>query len=60
MKKNIYTILNHFAVHLKLTQHCKSTTLYLNFKKWLLKKEKRKQVPHLCLFKSTKQTKTTL
>ena len=26
-KKHIYTQLNHFAVHLKLTQHCKSTIL---------------------------------
>ena len=26
MKKNIYIyILNHFAIHLKLTQYCKST-----------------------------------
>ena len=25
----IYTQLNHFAVHLKLTQHCKSTILQL-------------------------------
>ena len=27
MKKNIYIKLNHFTVHQKLTQHCKSTIL---------------------------------
>ena len=33
MKKNmyIYVLLNHFAVHQKVTQHCKSTIL--QFKK---------------------------
>ena len=29
----IYVYLNHFAVHLKLTQHCKSTILSLKKKK---------------------------
>ena len=29
----IYIYLNHFAVHLKLTQHCKSTILQLKKKK---------------------------
>ena len=31
MKKNmyIYVQLNHFAIHHKLTQHCKSTILQL-------------------------------
>ena len=41
MKKNIYIYiyiyiyikLNHFAVDLKLTQHCKSTILQLKIKK---------------------------
>ena len=25
----VHVLLNHFAVHLKLTQHCKSTILHL-------------------------------
>ena len=25
--------MNHFAIHLKLTQHCKSTTIKLRYKK---------------------------
>ena len=29
----VYISLNHFAVHLQLTQHCKSTVLQENFKK---------------------------
>ena len=29
IKLNIYIKLNHFAVHLKLTQYCKSTILQL-------------------------------
>ena len=29
----VYIKLNHFAVHLKVTQHCKSTTFQLNFLK---------------------------
>ena len=33
LKKNIYDSVNHFVVHLKLTQHCKLTIL--QFKKWL-------------------------
>ena len=36
MKKNkiyIYINLNHFAVHLELTQHCKSTIIQLKKKK---------------------------
>ena len=37
---NIY--LNHFAVHLKLMQHCKSTILQLKKKN---KKKKRKKYP---------------
>ena len=28
----IYTYMNHFAVHLRLTQHCKSTVLQLKKK----------------------------
>ena len=40
LKKNrfIYVELNHFAAHLKLTQHCKSTILQLKRKKNKLKK----------------------
>ena len=37
----IHIYLNHFAVHLKLTQHCKFTILQL--KKLLLKKKERKK-----------------
>ena len=33
LKKSIYIELNHFAVHLKLTQHGKSTILQLKKKK---------------------------
>ena len=33
MKKNIYVYLNHFSVHQKLTQHCKSTALQWKKKK---------------------------
>ena len=33
LKKYIYISLNHFAVHLKLTQHCKSTILQFKKKK---------------------------
>ena len=29
MEKNSFLYMNHFAVHLKLTQHCKSTILQL-------------------------------
>ena len=32
LKKNLYVWLNHFVVHLKLTQHCKSAVLQLKFK----------------------------
>ena len=32
-KKHIYIQLNHFAVHLKLTQHCKSTIPQLKKKR---------------------------
>ena len=32
----IYIYLNHFAVHLKLTQHCKSTILQLIKKVWVV------------------------
>ena len=33
LKNNIYIKLNHFAVHLKQTQHCKSTILQLKKEK---------------------------
>ena len=37
MEKNMkrITLLNHFAVHQKLTQHCKSTVLQLEKPMWL-------------------------
>ena len=31
----IYIKLNHFAVHVKVTQHCKSTILQYKIKKFL-------------------------
>ena len=37
LKKNIYMKPNHFAVHLKLTQHCKSAVFQLKKKKKLLR-----------------------
>ena len=33
MKKKIYVQLNHFAVHWKLTQHCKLTILQFKYLK---------------------------
>ena len=33
LKKNIYLSIYHFAVHLKLTQYCKSAILQLKKKK---------------------------
>ena len=45
----VYVQLNHFAVHLKRTQHCKSTTLQykikIKYKK--RKRNKNKKQPHL-------------
>ena len=34
----VYIKLNHFAIHLKLTQHCKSTILQYKIKKFIQKK----------------------
>ena len=56
MKKNVcvYTYIyilkkpNHFAVHLKLTQYCKSTILQLKTK---LKKKKIRKSTHVGTFK---------
>ena len=41
----VYVQLNHFAVHLKLTQHCKLTILQLE-KKNFLKRKSDSQVAH--------------
>ena len=35
LKKYIYIYLNHFAVHLKLTQYCKSTIFQLKKKEFI-------------------------
>ena len=47
VKKNrhIYVILNQFAVHLKLTQHCKSTNTSIKSSLFWGKKKKEKENP---------------
>ena len=42
--------LNHFAIHLKLTQHCKSAVLQLKERK----REQEKEVKVYIVFKATK------
>ena len=39
----LYVQLNHFAIHLKLTQHCKPTTLYHKIQIKKNKKQKKQK-----------------
>ena len=53
MKKNVYIYiyveLNHFAVHQKLTQHCKLTILQF----------KKEYIQYIIRLKATRQTEPT-
>ena len=43
-KRCIYRYLNHFAIHLKLIQHCKSTIFQYKLKKKKPKKKRKKEI----------------
>ena len=53
LKKNVYTHPIHFNVHLKLTQHCKSTILQFKNKKRITKQETVRFQPALNSFTTT-------
>ena len=52
----IYVILNHFAIHQKLTQHCKSTILQLKVINKLINKSSRLKVPKKIVDGSSRYT----